>query len=120
MSNSITARVAGLRTKFALLLLGGLAGVTGAGAASAAGSASDELTVVVRYSAQSLTTDNGVNELYHRIVRAAKQVCPDASILDLRVQQQVKVCRDQAVARAIRNIDNSRLAALHATNSKNS
>ena len=120
MSNSITARVAGSRTKFALLLLGGLAGAMGVGAASAEGSASDVPTVVVKYSVQSLATDDGVNELYHRIVRAAKQVCPDASILDLRVQQQVKVCRDQAVARAIRNIDNSRLAALHATNSKNS
>jgi UrcA family protein len=120
MSNSITARVAGSRTKFALLLLGGLAGVTGVGAASAAGSASDVLTAVVKYTDQSLATDDGVNELYHRIVHAAKQVCPEVSIRDLRLQHQVNECRDQAVARAIRKIDNSRLAALHATNSKNS
>jgi len=120
MSNSITARVAGSRTKFALLLLGGLAGAMGAGAASADGSAGDVPTAVVKYSAQSLTTEDGVNELYHRIVRAAKQVCPEAPIRDLRALHQFNLCRDQAVARAIRKIDNSRLAVLHATNSKNS
>jgi UrcA family protein len=120
MSNSITARLAGPRTKFALLLLGGFAGAMGVGAASAEGFAGDVPTVVVKYSVQSLTTDTGVNELYHRIVRAARQVCPEVSIRDLRVQRQVTECRDQAVARAIRKVDNSRLAALHATNSKNS
>lgn len=123
MSNFITARVAGSRTKSALLLLGGFVGVMGVmgvGAASAASPGGDVPSVVVKYSDQSLTTDGGVKELYHRIVHAAKQVCPEASVRDFEARRQIEQCRDQAVARAIRKIDNSRLAALHATNSKNS
>jgi UrcA family protein len=105
-------------TKSALLLLVGLAGTMAAGAAGAATPASDVPSVAVKYSEKSLATDDGVNLLYRRIVRAAKQVCPDAG-RDLGAQQQVASCRSQAVARAIRQIDNSRLAALYAGHSKN-
>jgi UrcA family protein len=120
MSNFITARVAGSRTKSALLLLAGFVGVMGVGAAGAASPGSDVPSIVVKYSDQSLTTDGGVKELYHRIVKAATKVCPEASIRSLSLQSQVQQCRQEAVARAIRQIDNSRLATLHATNSKNS
>jgi len=119
MSASITARAAGLRAKFGLLVLGSLAGVMAAGAASAAGLDSDVPSVVVKYSERSLATDDGVYTLYRRITSAAKRVCPDASTKDLSRLTQVEQCRDQAVARAIRQIDNSRLAALHAARSKN-
>jgi UrcA family protein len=119
MTTSITARAAGSRAKFGLLVLGSFAGVMAAGAASAASPDSDVPSVVVKYSEQSLATDEGVNALYRRITNAAKQVCPEASIRSFSLQRQVEQCRDQAIARAIRQIDNSRLAALHASHSKN-
>jgi UrcA family protein len=121
MIDFITARAARSRAKFASLLLGSLAGVMAVGAASAASPDSDVPTVVVKYSEQSLATDGGVNDLYRRITNAAKQVCPStSSIREFRVLRRVEECRDQAVARAIRQIDNSRLAALYAAHSKNS
>jgi UrcA family protein len=119
MSTSIAARAAGSRAKIALLVLGTFAGVMAAGAASAASPDDNVPTVVVKYSEQSLATDAGVYTLYRRITSAAKQVCPDASIRNFSVQRQVEQCRDQAIARAIQKIDNSRLAALHAVHSKN-
>jgi UrcA family protein len=116
MSSSINARAAGPRAKFALLVLGSFGGVVAAGAAGAAG---DVPTVVVQYSAQSLTTDEGIYALYRRITVAAKQVCPDAATRSLGIQMKVEQCRNQAIARAIAQIDNSRLAGLHAVRSKN-
>jgi UrcA family protein len=119
MSVSITARAAGSRAKFGLLLLGSLAGIMAAGAASAAGHDSDVPSIVVKYSDQSLATDDGAYALYRRITSAAKRVCPDASTKDLSRLAKAEQCREDAVARAIRQIDNSRLAALHAARSKN-
>ena len=119
MSNVITARSAGLRAKVALAVLGSVAGLMGAGAASAAGTDSDVPSMAVKYNVHSLATDAGVNELYRRITFAATRVCPDASPRDLSRKQMVEQYRDQAVARAIAQIDNPRLAALHASHSKN-
>jgi UrcA family protein len=119
MNTSITARAAGSRAKIGLLVLGTFAGVMAAGAASAGSLDSNPPSIVVKYSEQSLTTDEGVYTLYRRITSAAKQVCPDASIRNFSVQRQVEQCRDQAIARAIQKIDNSRLAALYAVHSKN-
>jgi UrcA family protein len=120
MSTSIRAWAAGPRAKFGLLLLGSLAGIMAAGAAGAAILDSGDLpTVVVKYSKESLATDEGVNALYRRITNAARQVCPVEPTRDLKLQSQIDHCRNQAIARAIRQIDNSRLAALHSARSKN-
>jgi UrcA family protein len=119
MSTFIAARVAGRRAKFGLLLLGGLAGIMAAGAAGAATPGNDVPAVVVKYSDQSLATQDGVNQLYRRLMAAARQVCPDAPIRDLGAMKQVEQCRNEAVARAIRQIDNPQLAALYASHSKN-
>ncbi len=118
MSTSIRALAAGQRAKFGLLLLGGIAGVMAAGGAGAASVDGDAPSVVVKYTEQSLATDEGVHALYRRITYAAKRVCPDTS-RDLARQVKVEQCRNEAVARAVRQIDNSRLAALHAAHSKN-
>jgi UrcA family protein len=118
MTTSITARAAGPRAKIGLLVLGGFAGVMAAGAAGAASPDSDVPTVVVKYSEQSLATDEGVYALYRRITAAAKQVCPEASNRELSRMRVVEQCRDQAIVRAIRKVDNSRLAALHTGHSK--
>jgi len=119
MDTFIPTRAAGSRARVALLLLGGLAGVMAAGAAGAATSDSDLPSVVVKYSDLTLATDSGVNQLYRRITAAAKQVCPDATMRDLGAQRQVEHCWNQAVAKAIQQIDNPRLAALYAVRSKN-
>lgn len=118
MSHFITPGTAGSRVKFTLLLLGGLAGLAAVGAANAAASNHNLPSVVVKYDRESLSTDSGVNELYSRIKYAATLVCPGASGLDLGAMQRVDECRREAVARAIRNIDNSRLAALLASHSR--
>ena len=119
MNTVITARAAGSRFKFALLMLtGGLGCAVAAGTASAATPDNDVPSIVVRYSNQTLATDQGVQQLYSRIVRAANQVCPDATIRDLAARAGVQQCRRQAVARAIHQIDNPQLAALYATSSK--
>jgi UrcA family protein len=90
-----------------------------AGVVGAATLDSDVPSVVVKYSEQSLATDDGVYALYHRIKNAAKQVCPAEETRDLKRQSLIQECRNQAVARAIRQVNNSRLAALHAAHSKN-
>jgi UrcA family protein len=118
MSTSITARAAGPRAKIGLLILGSFAGVMAADAASASPD-DNPPTITVKYSKQSLETDAGVTALYRRITYAAQQVCPEASIPNRNLQKRIEQCRDQAVARAIREIDNSRLAALYAIHSKN-
>jgi len=107
--------------KIAAAMLGAsLAGVLGAGAASAATADGDVPSVVVRYSDLNLGTDTGVNQLYRRIVFAARQVCADPGDLrNLSLQHKIQVCRDQAVARAIEQIHNVRLAAVHAAHAKN-
>jgi UrcA family protein len=120
MRHFINFGVPGSRGKAALLLLGSLTGLIAAGAAGAAPPGNDAPSVVVKYSAQSLATDEGVKELYRRIMYAAKRVCPDASFRELAAVGLAEQCRDQAAARAIRQIDNSRLAALYAAHSKNS
>ena len=117
MSTFIPSRTAGSRARAALVLLGSLAGVMAAGTAAAAAPDSDVPSVVVHYSDLTLTTDSGVNQLYRRIMFAARQVCPDASMRGLRAQQQVKQCREQAAARAIQQVGNPQLAALYAVRS---
>ncbi len=106
------------RAKAALLMVAGGLGLALAGAASAAAADAEAPTLVVRYSTDSLSTHSGVQELYRRIVRAARQVCPETSIRDLRANELARACREQAVSKAIRQINNSQLAALHANSSK--
>ena len=118
MSTFIPSRTAGSRARVALVLLGSLAGVMAAGAAGAATPDRDVPSVVVKFDELTLDTDKGVNQLYRRIVYAAKQVCPDGTMRDLSASRRVEQCRKQAVARAIQQIDNPRLAALHAVRSK--
>jgi UrcA family protein len=119
MSQVTIHRIAGSPAKLALLALGSLAGVLALGTANAA--SPDEVpSTVVKYGDLSLSTDLGVQMLYQRIVRAAEKVCPDVSIQSLSARVKVHECRKEAVARAIRQIDNSQLAALYAAHSKNS
>jgi UrcA family protein len=119
MSHFVTARAAGFRGKLALLMVAGSLGcVLGAGAASADTVKADAPGRVVRYSTEALTSNDGLQDLYRRIQFAAKQVCPDSFSRDLHANELVKACRQQAVANAIHQINNTQLAALHDSSSK--
>ena len=95
-----------------ILLLGGIAGLAVAGVAAASPANSEAPALVVRYNAELLDTDSGARALYHRIARAAEQVCPnDYSLL---VNRKIVECRRQAIAGAVEKIHNQRLAAVYA------
>jgi len=99
-----------LATKF--LLLGGIAGLAVAGVAAASPANTEAPALVVRYNTDMLETDSGARVLYHRIARAAEQVCPnDYSRL---VNRKIEECRRQAIAGAVEKIHNQRLAAVYA------
>ena len=130
MNPIVTVRTPASRFKLVLgVLVGSLFGALGAGIAGAAtadaatvGAAradADVPSLVVHYSQQTLGTDSGVHLLYARIVGAAKQVCPDETIRSLEAHTMVQQCRQQAIARAVQQINNPRLAAVHANTTKN-
>ena len=100
--------------KITLLML--LCGLVLSGTIGAAASAADRDVphLTVRYSGQSLATDEGARSVYRRIVKAAENVCPLQSGSPF-VTEGIEACRKEAVARAVRDIGNTRLAALHAS-----
>jgi len=100
------------------LLICGLAGLGAAGAASAAGSEEEVRSMVVRYDAHSLDTEQGARVLYRRIVMAAAEVCPQEDTNPHWISDAVRKCREQSIARAVRAIDSPRLVAVHAATAK--
>lgn len=109
-----------LATLAALATLGALttaALLAPAGVASAAEPSVGVLQATVYYSYQDLATDQGTRALYARITSAARAVCPGYDSEDLAAFADSRQCQRQAVARAIRQIGNGRLAAVytHAT-----
>jgi UrcA family protein len=100
-----------------LMVLCGVVGVAASGAVSAASNLDDGPGFSIKYSPESLTTDAGVRALYNRIVRAAEEVCPVATGTRV-ISSGVKECRAKAVANVVHQINNPRLAALLADNSK--
>jgi UrcA family protein len=103
------------RPKITLLMV--LCGVIGLATSGAASAADDVPHQVVKYSPATLSTDAGVRSLYHRIVKAAEEVCPLPSGSRF-VTTAVAECRAQSVVRAVHQVNNPRLAALLENNSK--
>jgi UrcA family protein len=100
------------------MILCGIVSAAGIGAASAAVQEDDAPSIVVKYSSDNLLTDSGARVVYRKIVAAAEQVCPtrvDSLILSGAVRQ----CRAQAIARAVLEINNPKLAAIHDSASRN-
>jgi UrcA family protein len=119
MNTMLTHQADRPRSKLAMLALaGGLLGALGAGAATAAPADSETPSVVIHYSDLSLATESGVNTLYRRIVYAAKQVCPEETTGNLAARPVIQACREQAIARAVAQIHNARLAEVYASHSK--
>ena len=69
---------------------------------------------VVPYGDLNLGAQQGVDRLYRRITAAAREVCGDAGSLSLAEWAHVRNCVDQSIARAVANVGNRDLAALHA------
>lgn len=101
-------------SKSALLLASAIGCVMAAGAASAADLAGDPPSVAVRFSSDELTTDAGARNVYRRLVAAANKVCPQDDY-SIWLRERVRACRTQAIARAVAQINNPRLAALQGT-----
>jgi UrcA family protein len=93
--------------------MGALAGLSVA--AVAAPAESDAPSLVVHYSSDALATDNGARSVYHKIAKAAEQVCPSDAPL---IPKGVRECREQAIAGAVDKIHNQRLAAIYAAHSR--
>lgn len=107
-----------LRPTFAALAaLGALstAALFASPAVASAAQPSDEVPqTAVYYNLVELTTDAGTHALYERIVTAARAVCPGYDSRDLAVVADSRACQREAVARAIVQVGNERLAAVHA------
>ena len=94
------------------MILCGIVSAAGMAAASAATQDGDVPSQAVKYDSASLLTDTGAHVVYRKIVSAAEAVCP-ANPGSIILSGAVQACRAQAIAAAVRKIDNSRLAAIH-------
>lgn len=90
----------------ACLAVGGLASTARAETIGAAPS------VTVRYDDLNLASDRGTHELYGRIESAAREVCGAPDIRDLGAMAAAKSCRASAIAKAVHEVNSSKLAAL--------
>jgi UrcA family protein len=100
------------------MIVCGIVGAAFIGAASAATTDDGAPSITVRYNPQSLDTQSGARALYSRLVQAAVEVCPQGSDSPYWISEQVRECRKQAVARAVFQVNNPRLAAVYAASSK--
>ena len=71
-------------------------------------------SVKVRYDDLNLATSAGVDTLYRRISSAARAVCPDEHSRDLGIVAASQVCRANAVAQAVHEVNNPQLVLVHA------
>ena len=89
--------------------------LTGAAfAADAPAAAADVPTVVIRFDPQSLGTERGTQDVYRRILSAARAVCPSDDTRDLQTLNVARQCQKAAVARAVAKIHHQRLADIAA------
>jgi len=106
-----TAHLVMSRAPTALLVL--LCGIAGTAAAAWAATPTEDVpSVSVKYDPRSLNTDEGAKAVYRHLVKAAEAVCPGVNTGSLVASAAVLQCRQEAVARAIRQINDPRLAAL--------
>ncbi|MGH8302584.1 MAG: UrcA family protein [Steroidobacteraceae bacterium] len=82
-------------------------------AASAAQPAADSPQTTVYYNLLDLSSDQGTQALYRRIVSAARTVCPADDSRDLAEFAASRECQREAVSRAIHEIGSARLAAVY-------
>ena len=87
-------------------------------AVPAADPATGAPSVTVRTSDLNLGTPEGVQALYRRIVTAAREVCPQASAWQAESSAASRACQARAIERAVRALNDPRLAAVQEKLSK--
>jgi UrcA family protein len=68
---------------------------------------------VVNYADLDLESAAGIEALYTRLRAAARNVCGSADTKDMAAHQNMKQCREIAIASAVSKIGNAALAAHH-------
>ena len=109
----MTSTISTTRRVLRAAALGATLVVSAAGSAYAASPAEDVPTVRVSYHDLNLATDQGTDALYARIVSAAYKVCQPSDIRNLSEVAAASKCREEAIARAVRDVGNPRLAAVY-------
>jgi UrcA family protein len=102
----------------ALMVLFGFVAAASIGSANAAQVDSDVPSTAVKFDPEMLNTEAGARAVYHRIVKAAERVCPDPLTGSHLISTATQHCRDQAVANAVSQIHNTRLAGIYSANMK--
>ena len=91
------------------------AALLGSPAVASAAQPSDEiLQTAVYYNALDLSSEQGTQALYQRLVSAARAVCPGYDSRDLAAYADSRACQRAAVARAVVQIGDARLASVQA------
>ena len=75
---------------------------------------SEPMKKTVTYGDLNLANAQGVEQLYRRIVGAARQVCVGLDGRSLIEKEQFSICIKQSIARAVTAVDQPALTALHA------
>jgi UrcA family protein len=88
--------------------------MTAASLAQAAAPAGDSVSLTVRYADLNMATEEGANQLYSRISKAARAVCERDDLRDLSTFAASKACESAAIARAVTDVHSPRLAATYA------
>jgi len=81
---------------------------------SAHAASADSRALKVRYSDLNLSTEQGSLALYGRIVAAANRVCAPDDIRDLRAVATARACREEAISKAVRDVNSPMLASIYA------
>jgi UrcA family protein len=114
-----TAPLFNLIAMSVITLFGVGAVATGTAVAAAAADTDSVLTVTVKYDDLDLSHHAGVDRLYGRIRRAAQTVCAPFEGRSLSETQHWTQCVDASIARAVADVHQPALAALHAAKTGN-
>jgi UrcA family protein len=115
-NRSTLGRPRGLPGRVAVLAACLLAGALGV--AHAAAPAAGVPQVAVPYGDLNLASEDGARELYQRIAKAADQVCPYPYGRTYAEVRANSICREAAIARAVREVNNPQLVAVRAEHVK--
>jgi UrcA family protein len=71
-------------------------------------------STVVNYSDLDLTQSSDTNRLYARLKYASKKVCNSYDTGELRTKSLYAACFDDALAKAVAQVNDTKLSSLHA------
>lgn len=98
----------------AFVAFAGLAGMAGSNPVLAADANTAPRKMTVQYADLNLSSAQGVEELYFRIVTAADQVCAVPGSKALQHWLQARICTRQSIERAVAAVGLPALTAFHA------